>query len=1049
MKFLKDVKSIKARIFLNQDIDDNEIFSIAINAKNRSEQRSFDEAMKLLSKPLSKQSNILLLELFRISINKNDSKLALRLANILVRKTNQSFVIRTVLDSQNYTLRRKLIESIEQNKKLKASNKIYLFSMLWQMKKIPKKLLLEKVKLYLDKLLFEYQFDIGKEAEPDNWYLSHQNELANKRFLLNLMNLTIFLAKIGYAKKAISYFKRGFGLLKTSEPTRYQYLFKCTLQGWGFFNKERRFTDGICDFDGITQYLDTDFKTFFNTPFNQSELEISRLKTTNALIFANEFAKFSNDTNILEIIFPIHVSNGFFHGDTFGYISLIERVNKNDFDKNWADKINKYFFDKQHYSSKIAFLGLSEEIRQKNNIDDNKIKDLFTNKVFAGRLDGLFYYCRYSKKVIYCGGCKNTIAFKFVYEKADKNIKDWLEDLFVAKKLTFNGKFSASNLNRTKIEDFKKMFDEETARNFEKHIQMKLSKLSQKGIIRRFSASDISENLACHLMKESRDSENYKKGIDFLRKIYLYPSFKFANPRELRADLVKEKRGIDYMRSKAFRKELNKFIQAFLELKQEQQKHLWPDNYGRNLSSIVYPYCSKATCRKYSKQNPYSVFRSFKPQSVSEIVRIKKEKARMSQLSDEAFLKDYTDYVSVKLKECPHSADTTVRTLNFLEEAEQRFSLSEVRNLLRKDLNQLPCPDTQWNSLASLDRGGQWWHSYSTTVTVSDLLLNEIMNIIKKIKEMSKSEIKKHFSNRKIMELAHKDFLAVAFFNKFPSMVIYDLTEGGIFKKHSYQKKCYFDMSELDMSELKKALQNICDDLESTNDFHSKKTEFASNIFEYFFNEDPWSNLKDWSRAYSKIVSSSFLPIYENMASYLIEMLKEISLKDDNQAESFINCFKAIFSIKSQRKGIKDSKNNLNKIYSQLEETARKILKKDKIDGVTGTAFIKIIDLFLGYDGPRVKRFMKQKQYQKLKLLLRKCAIHLIQITKITFKEISLNDNKLYEEAAKNYLRSIKEFDTKYLGSLNRVVPSKDFLEYTRKYKVPYWANSLNIYCKA
>ena len=61
MKFLKDIKNIKARILLNQNIDDNEIFSIAINAKNRSDQRSFDEAMKLLSKPLSKQSNILLL----------------------------------------------------------------------------------------------------------------------------------------------------------------------------------------------------------------------------------------------------------------------------------------------------------------------------------------------------------------------------------------------------------------------------------------------------------------------------------------------------------------------------------------------------------------------------------------------------------------------------------------------------------------------------------------------------------------------------------------------------------------------------------------------------------------------------------------------------------------------------------------------------------------------------------------------------------------------------------------------------------------------------
>ena len=1047
MKFLEDIKSIKARIFLNQDIDDNEIFSIAINAKNRSDQRSFDDAMKLLSKPLSKQSNILLLELFRISINDNDSKLAHRLLKTLLRKTNQSFVIHTVLNSKNFILRKKLVKSIKENKKLKANNKIYLFFMLWQMKKIPKRLLFQNIKHDLDKLLFEYQFNLNKVDWGYDSVNEYANELESKRFLLRLMNLTIFLTKIGYTKKAISYFKRGFGLLKTSHPTTYKNYFKDSFQGWGSFNKEKRFTDGICDFDNITNYLDTDFKTFFNTPFNQSELEISRLKTTNALNFATKFAEYSNDTSILEIIFPIHVSNRFFHGDTFGYLSLIERVNKNDFDKNWTARINNYFFSKQHYSSKIAFLGLSEEIRQKNNIDDNKIKDLFTNKVLRGRLRGLFYFSSYEKKIKYCGGCNNSIAFKFVYEKADKKIKDWLEDLFIAKKLISNGMFSPSNLNRTEIENFKQMFDEETARDFEKHIQMKLSKLSQKGIIPRF-VSDISENLACRLMKESRDSADYKKGIDFLRKIYLYPSFKsfkFYNPAKLRTDLVKEKRRIDYMRSKAFRKELNIFIQAFLELPQKQQKDLWPDNFGRNLSSIVYPYCSKATCREYSKQNPYDVFRSFKPRSVIEIVRIKKEKERMGQLSDEVFLKDYTDYVSVELKEYPHSPDITVRTLHFLEEAEQRFSLSEVRNLLRKDLNQLPCIDTQRRSLESLGRGGRWMHSYRPTATVSDLLSNELKNIFKNIKEMSKSEIKKRFSNEQIMELAYKNFLTVSFFNKFPSMVIYDPTSG-IFRNHSCQKKLHLDMSELDISELKKALHNACDDLESTHDFHSKKTEFASNIFEHFFNEDSWSSLKDWSRVYSKIVSSSFLPIYENMASYLIETLKEISLKDDNQAKSFINCFKAISSIKSQRKGIKDSKNNLNKIYSQLEETARKILKKDKIDRVTGTAFIKIIDLFLGYDGPRVKRFMKQKQYQKLKLLLRKCAIHLIQITKITFKEISLNDNKLFKEVVKNYLRSIKDFDTKYLGSLNRVVPSKGFLEYTRKYKVPYWANSLNLY---
>ena len=141
MKFSEQIKNIKARIFLNQDIDENEIFSIAINAKNSSDQASFEEASKLLTRPLSKQSNILLLELFRISLSKDDSQLAQKLIKILLRKTNQSFVIHTVLNSQNFNLRAKLIDSIKQNKKLKVNNKIYLLFMLWKMKRIPSKFL--------------------------------------------------------------------------------------------------------------------------------------------------------------------------------------------------------------------------------------------------------------------------------------------------------------------------------------------------------------------------------------------------------------------------------------------------------------------------------------------------------------------------------------------------------------------------------------------------------------------------------------------------------------------------------------------------------------------------------------------------------------------------------------------------------------------------------------------------------------------------------------------------------------------------------------------
>ena len=53
----KKLKNIKARIFLNKDLDDNEIFSIAINAKNSSDQKHFKEALKLHQKTFDESNS--------------------------------------------------------------------------------------------------------------------------------------------------------------------------------------------------------------------------------------------------------------------------------------------------------------------------------------------------------------------------------------------------------------------------------------------------------------------------------------------------------------------------------------------------------------------------------------------------------------------------------------------------------------------------------------------------------------------------------------------------------------------------------------------------------------------------------------------------------------------------------------------------------------------------------------------------------------------------------------------------------------------------------
>ena len=206
MKISEKIKNIKARVFLHQSIDENEIFSAAINAKHTSNKVSFDEAMSLLTKPLSKQSNILLLELLRVSIDKNDSKLSSRLLKILLRKTNQSFVIQTILNGKNMIFRSKLIEEIKQNKKLKVNSKIYLFFMLYKMKKLPRKLLYKELMHDLDKLLLKYQSDTISKLTGNEWDNDYQQDLIQQKFLLRIMRATIFLAKIGYGGKAINFF---------------------------------------------------------------------------------------------------------------------------------------------------------------------------------------------------------------------------------------------------------------------------------------------------------------------------------------------------------------------------------------------------------------------------------------------------------------------------------------------------------------------------------------------------------------------------------------------------------------------------------------------------------------------------------------------------------------------------------------------------------------------------------------------------------------------------------------------------------------------------
>ena len=63
-------------------------------------------------------------------------------------------------------------------------------------------------------------------------------------------------------------------------------------------------------------------------------------------------------------------------------------------------------------------------------------------------------------------------------------IKDWLEDLFIAKRFidSYDGQFNESNFNTDAIENFKRMFNAKISKIFDESIYRKLSKLQEKKI---------------------------------------------------------------------------------------------------------------------------------------------------------------------------------------------------------------------------------------------------------------------------------------------------------------------------------------------------------------------------------------------------------------------------------------------------------------------------------------------------------------------------------------------------------------------------------------
>jgi len=97
-------------------------------------------------------------------------------------------------------------------------------------------------------------------------------------------------------------------------------------------------------------------------------------------------------------------------------------------------------------------------------------------------------------------------------------------------------------------------------------------------------------------------------------------------------------------------------------------------------------------------------------------------------------------------------------------------------------------------------------------------------------------------------------------------------------------------------------------------------------------------------------------------------------------------------------------------------------------------------------DQGAAKAYLGNANFQKFKVILKNCALHIIKINNISIKNLYLDDQELGLEVMKNYLQSMDTFDPEYKTALNNMPLSKDIVQFSRRYNAPYWANSLKIY---
>ena len=1026
MNHQKKINTIKARLLLGETINDQEMLSYAINALNESD-INYKWFLKALKKPLSKQSNILLLELYRVTLINSNFEIAKRLTKILLNKTSQSFVIDTLMNCKNFKLRNALIKFVEQNTKFKGLNGVYFFYRLYLARKISRKVFVGEIDLKIKQITKE------KNTSPYR-ALGWERLEVDKQYLLKIMNLSVLMAKIGLAKKGEGLFIKALYEMQKYPSSSFKELFDSSINGYRYRANEKRFTDGICNFDEITKFLDTDYKAYFKNPYNRHELEVATLRSTKPLIFAQEFSKYALSNQIMQMMMDIHVSQKFRHKDIFGVTELIERVMNENYYWCVKNAFIEHFFKKQHYSSKIAYLIFPKLTEQHAGVDIARLKNTFANKCLRDGIKPAHY--EWENRFIYSEMSFNTFAFKYLYQLTqDKNIKNWLEDLCVASMLVSYDGALDRNFETKTLKKLSQIFV--NADKFYKIIEKKINDLADPGI---GNVNYLSIDNAIEILRNARvsNSETAKKSAHhFIQNVRFHPSTKYLLAYgKTRNEITASTKANDFFANKKFRDELNKFM-AFV----------FRDNaYKYNVSRyeiLVCVYCNRKVYSLYKQANPFVVLDakySPAPPSIVNKVRLKKINNEFSNRSKDELLQ----LLNMETKN--FNGGSYKRVIFLMDKLFEISSSFKPKRFLENSLFRDMHVTVKLRVLYHLRSTSYSGHGgIKTTKSFRDELENFYNELCTEISHIDINSFKKHKDEIvNLIQYLQIKGLPETFFKKFPSE-IFDFTWDKYCRYYNDTGMVQPDYSEKAISQ---ALEHKINQANEMNCISDNDVNFISSILD-FYNESFFHSYFDF-RKYSINCHNIILKSAPNIQRQLFIRAESLfegkNLTNTEEFNSFKNILTILLRIcqKYNKKhlGKLIQTNFYNSFLMFLQENETYIINNDNYRALVLKLSSEVND---AKEHATLDISLKNKFFKYFDDLVIK-IIHENKIPLDKFRELGIENSKYEIIGWSLFLEKGNPVNEDQETKLNRMPLTQEMYSLCKKFNAPYWATQLNLF---